>query len=343
MTFNAAILRAHNEPLELVSLEHEYVDHQGRFCSYGQVRVEVIASGICGAQLMEISGTKNADAPLPRLLGHEGVGIIRETGPGVSVQLLGKKCVLHWRKGDGPEATLPARYRKGLNTLGGGHITTFAQSVVVSANRVTPVPTDTPDELCALLGCGLSTALGTIEQEAKLKMGESLLVVGAGGVGLNLIMAGKLANAFPIHAMEVNPDKFSMARSVGAHLCFQKAEGGKYDVIVDTTGNVGAIESTLPLLSENGRFVCLGQTKPEESFQVLHAVNHYHGNGHRIIWSQGGGFQPSQMIPRYLNLWRSGALNLDGVISHRLPLERINEGLELVRNGQAGRVLISMR
>lgn len=345
-TFKAALLTGHNQPLEIVELEHSIVDHQQRTCANGQVRLQMLVSGICGAQIGEIAGHKNPDAPVPRLLGHEGCGIIKEVGPGVSVQMVGKKAVVHWRTGDGPQANLPARYMtKNGSTVGGGHVTTFTESAVVSANRVTVVPDDAPDELCALLGCGLSTALGTIEQEAKVQMGESVLIVGCGGVGLNLILAAKLAQAWPIHVIDLSFAKMTLALKTGgtdyfAWADFESLKGHKYDVIVDTTGSIEAIESTLPLLSEKGRMVLLGQTKPNESFRVLAAVNHFHGEGHRIIWSQGGGFKPSSMIPRYLNLWRSGALDLTGIVSHRLPLEDINTGLDLVRAGQAGRIMI---
>lgn len=350
----AAVLTQLNAPLEIWDLEHCYQSHDS-FCANGQVLVDVIASGICGAQLKEIAGEKgNADF-VPHLLGHEGVGRVRKVGAGVNVQLLGKKVVMHWRKGAGTEAAIPARYDVAGRTIGGGHVTTLCESAVVSANRVTVVPDDVPDELCALLGCGLSTALGTIEQEAKLKFGESILIVGCGGVGLNLIQAAKLACAYPIVGMDVVSEKASACRTLGAHLFVNskivpanaplQTFGLKgFDCIVDTTGSVEALEATIPLLSDGGRYVCLGQTKPSESFRVMAAVNMFHGDqGRRIMWTQGGGFRPSIDIPRYVNLWRAGLLDLESIISHRFPLADVNRGIDLVRAGQAGRILIQMR
>jgi len=290
---------------------------------------------------------------MPHLCGHEAAGIVRETGPGVNVQLIGKKCVLHWRKGDGGESIHPARYDvRGGSTVGGGHVTTLCEQAIVSANRVTVVPNDVPNELCALLGCGLSTALGTIEQEAKLKFGESILIVGCGGVGLNLIQAAKLACAYPIVGMDMVPEKSAVVMNMGAHSFWDAKNGAccgmgkpdKFDVIVDTTGSVEALEKTIPLLADGGRYVCLGQTKPGEDMRLLSAVNLFHGNdGRRIIWSQGGGFRPSAMIPRYVNLWRAGLLNLEGIVSHHLSLDEVNKGIDLVRAGQAGRVMVMMK
>ncbi len=348
----AAVLTQLNAPLELLDLEPQMVK-QDTVCANGQVLVEVLCSGICGAQLKDIQGEKGNASFVPHLLGHEGCVRIKDVGPGVSVQLKGRKAVAHWRKGAGPEAFLPARYDGIGNgkSVGGGHVTTLCQQAVVSANRLTTIPEDVPDELCALLGCGLSTALGTIEQEAKVKFGESVLIVGCGGVGLNLILAAKLAQAWPIVGMDVVEEKRETVRKLGADYyvnakredlkCAMSVVGVKgFDVIVDTSGSVDAIESTMPLLSDTGRYILLGQPKPDQALRIEGALHMFHGEGKRIMATQGGGFRPSTDIPRYLNLWRSGALKLDGVVSHRLPLIEINCGIDLVRAGQAGRVLI---
>ena len=349
----AAVLTQINAPLELLDLEPQMVK-QDSVCANGQVLVETICSGICGAQLKEIQGEKCNASFVPHLLGHEGCVRVKAVGPGVSVQMIGKKCVAHWRKGAGPEAFLPARYDGIGNgkSVGGGHVTTLCQQAVVSANRLTTVPEDVPDELCALLGCGLSTALGTIEQEAKVKFGESVLIVGCGGVGLNLILAAKLAQAWPIVGMDIVEEKRMTVHQLGAvdyvnskidsiHDSMNTLGLRGFDVIVDTTGSVEAIEATMPLLSDTGRFILLGQPKPDQALRIEGALHLWHGEfGKRIMATQGGGFRPSVDIPRYLNLWRSGALKLDGVVSHRLSLTEINRGIDLVRAGQAGRIMI---
>jgi len=354
MSHRAAVLTKLNSPLEVWEMDH-CVWGDSRTCAAGQVRVEMICSGICGSQLQEIQGNKGNGGFLPHLLGHEGAGIVREVGPGVSVQMIGRKVVLHWRKGDGPEAFATARYDtpNHRSSIGGGHVTTLTESAVVSANRVTVVPDDVPVELCALLGCGLSTALGTIEQEAKVKFGESVLIVGCGGVGLNLIASAKLSQAFPVFSTDIH-DKDKSAREMGADsftmigrddiarsMSYYDFALKGFDVIIDTSGSIDAIQQAMPLLADGGRFVMVGQPKPGESFRVDNALNLFHGEqGKRIIATQGGGFRPSRDIARYVQLWRSGALNLDGVISHRFSLEKINDAIDLVRAGQAGRILI---
>lgn len=351
----AAILTTLNAPLELWDIEPAW-QGQDRVCGPSQALVEMRVSGICGSQLKEISGEKFNKDYLPHMLGHEGCGIVRDVGPGVNVQMKGKKVVCHWRKGEGSEAFHTARYETAAGrTVGGGHVTTLCESAVVSANRLTVVPDDVPDELCALLGCGLSTALGTIEQEAKVKFGESVLIVGCGGVGLNLIQAAKLACAWPIFTMDLNSDKLETVAKLGAHAfcCPRSGMNPKvamadygikgFDVIVDTSGSIEALEATIPLLGESGRYIMVGQPKPGEEFRVLSTANMFAGEGKRIQATQGGGFRPTQMITRYVNLWRAGLLDLDSIISHRIGLSEINEGIELVRKGQAGRVLVEMR
>lgn len=350
----AAVITAVNAPLEIWDLEH-VTRGMDEVCANGQVLVDLRMSGICGSQLQEIEGNKGNAQFMPHLLGHEGSGVVRKVGAGVSVELIGKKVVCHWRKGEGAESFLPARYEaKGGITIGGGHVTTLCQSAVMSRNRVTVVDNDTPDELCALLGCGLSTALGTVEQEAKLKFGESVLIIGCGGLGMNLIQAARLSCAFPIIAIDVVKNKHSSCIALGANKYINaKTEsisdamnmfGLKgFDVVIDTSGNTGAIERGIQVLAGGGRFVMVGQPKPGQSFKVLDALDMFHGEGKQIIATQGGGFRPSMDIPRYVNLWKSGRLDLDGIITHHIGLDEINDGIDLVRSGQAGRIMVNLK
>lgn len=329
----AAVLTAINEPLELK--EVQTTDLQ-----FGQVLVQIITSGICGAQLQEIRGEKGAW--LPRLMGHEGCGRVLEIGPGVTHVKVGQKVVMHWRMGEGIESQFPEYIVDGQR-ITSGRITTFSEQAIVSENRLTPVPEETPNELAALLGCGLSTALGTIEKEANLLMGESILIVGCGGLGLNLIRSARMRLAGRIHAHDISKDKCASSNEAGADEFFpwlDSIQNQKYDVIVDTTGNPDAIADTIPLLAPSGRYIMVGQPGPKQGI-MLHGARHFfEGTGKTLKATQGGGFNPTLEIPRYVGLWRSGQLKLEGIISHRLNLDKINEGLDLVRNGQAGRVMI---
>lgn len=345
MKVKAAILSEINAPLIVDEVEPANLE-------VGQVLVKVLASGICGAQLQEIAGNKNNASYVPHLLGHEGAGIVEDVGLGVTKVKKGDKVVMHWRKGEGIEADFPSYVWQGKR-IRSGKVTTFSEYSICSENRLTSVPHDTPNELIALLGCGLSTALGTINSEADVKIGESVLIVGAGGLGVNLIKAARLVSACPIMVADIHEHKRELCESLGAHLYINSAKdriqdemlkiGIKaVDVIIDTSANKRAIEDTIPLLSGSGRYVFVGQPKPGESIEIRDAVHLFGGNGKRIMATQGGRFSPAIDIPRYIKLYKAGLLDIENIISHRIKIDGINDAVDLVRQGHASRVLIEM-
>lgn len=321
--------------------------------SFGQVLVKVLVSGICGSQLQEIAGNKGNAKFVPHLLGHEGCGIVEDVGVGVTKVKKGDKVIMHWRKGEGIESDFPKYLYKGKE-MSSGKVTTFSEYSIVSENRLTPVPADTPEELAALLGCGLSTALGTINNEAQVNFGESVMIIGAGGLGANLIKAASLASAYPIIAVDIHDSKKDFAMQMGADLfvnvknesvkeAVEKAFGIKaIDVIIDTAANKQGTEAAIQLLSGIGRYIMVGQPKPGDSIELLNAHHFFEGEGKTFRATQGGRFSPSVDIPRYVRLAQGGKLSTEGIITHHVKLDDINEAIELVRSGQAGRILIVM-
>ena len=160
----AAVLEKLKKPLAIHNLEIPNL-------SYGQVLVELKYSGICGRQIQEIDGSKGPDKFLPHLIGHEGGGIVRKIGYGVSKCKVGDHVVLHWRESKGIQSNFP-RYKsltKNNIFVGGGLVTTFNDHSIVSENRITVVPRSISFKICALLGCSLTTALGIVSNEAKIK------------------------------------------------------------------------------------------------------------------------------------------------------------------------------
>jgi len=226
----AAILVAQQQPLVVDTIE---LPNQ---LEVGQVLVELKTSGICGSQLGEIDGVKGPDRFLPHLMGHEGFGVVLEIGPGVRSVKPGDCVVLHWRPGDGIQAD-PPKYRWRGQPLNAGWVTTFNRHAVVSENRCTKVPAATDPEAAALFGCAITTGFGVVENNARLRMGESVVVFGAGGIGLNIIQAAALISASPIIAVDLHDSRLELAQQLGATHTVNSAKGDAAELIKQALGD----------------------------------------------------------------------------------------------------------
>ncbi len=351
----AAILEEIGKPLRVKTLDDRTFPYEDWHCQFGQILVRVLCAGICGAQLQEIDGKKGDPKHLPHLLGHEGCGIVEDIGPGIDRIRRGDKVVLHWRKrsrtgydafGIGEDVCNSGfciDSGDGCQLIKAGPCTTFSEYTIVSENRVTPTPYDVPSDLACLFGCCLSTALATIENIARIKSGERALIVGCGGVGLAMILASKVAGAIQIVATDSEQSKSKLAHDIGAtgfipaYVEDYYFGPDRFDVIIDTAGVI----TRANLLAKGGRYIMVGQPLPEMTLQPFTAGWIFQGNGGRVEATNGGGFNPTIDIPRYVQMWRDGKLDdYKKIITHRISLDQINEGIQLMRDGKAGRVMI---
>ncbi len=340
----AAILEKLNSPLVVDKVTVPKLD-------VGQVLVKVSCSGICGKQIGEISGLYGEDKYLPHLMGHEGGGIVIEIGPGVTQVKKNDHVVMHWRKGLGIESS-PPKYKRNDGHVGGGWITTFNEYAVISENRLTPIPQDVPFAVAALMGCSVTTALGIINNEALLKIGQSIAIFGSGGVGLNLVQGASMVSATPIIAIDKFDNKLQMAHKYGAthtinsttsnvrEEIFKIVGRQGVDVFVDCTGNVDIVAQAYELTASLGVTILVGQPRHGQSLTINSMIKHY--GGKKIFASQGGLTNPNEDIPRYLKLYSQGKLNLNSLITHTFPLEEINLALDTMRVGESGRCIIVM-
>ena len=337
--FKAAILEIQNSPLSVGNISI-YLPGLG----VGQVLVKVHCASICGAQISEITGANGKDKYLPHLLGHEGGGVVEETGAGVTTVKKGNHVVLHWRKGDGIEAK-PPKYKWGDGEVGAGPVATFAEYAIVSENRLTRIEDDIPFEIAALMGCAVTTGLGIINNEAKLKIGQSIAVIGCGGVGLNVIQGAKMVSGGKIIAFDIRDEKLDMARDFGATFCFNPKRDAlsseKYDAVVECTGISAMIEMAYDLVSSGGRLILVGQPRYDKDLTIRSMRKHYCGK--TVMDSEGGQTNPSTDIPRYLNLYKLGKLDLAPLITHRFPLTQINDAVTMVKSGRCGKVILEMQ
>lgn len=339
----AAILVEQKKPLVVDTVElPEYL-------KVGQILVKVETSGICGSQIGEIEGVKGEDRFLPHLMGHEASAIVIEIGEGVNKVSPGDKVILHWRKSKGIESEPPIYKWNGEN-LNAGWVTTFNEYAVISENRCTKIDNKISPEIAALFGCAVTTGFGVIENNAKLKMGESVVVFGAGGIGLNIIQAASMVSANPIIAVDIFQNRLDLAKELGATHTINNKENdaiqsiskilGKenIDVFIDNTGNTKIIEMGYLNINSKGRLVLVGVPKFNDKISIFTLPIHF---GKKIIGSYGGECEPDKDIPRYLKLVECGLLRLEPIISNRYPLSKINEAISSIKTGKAaGRVLI---
>ena len=204
----AAILVKSKKPLILGDLELP------KNLTYGQVKVKVFYSGICGAQINEIDAVKGKDKFLPHLLGHEGSGIVEEIGNGVKNVRPGDHVVLHWRKGAGIQSATP-EYKWNNKKINAGWVTTFNEKTIVSENRVTKIPKNFDLKIAALFGCSVTSGFGAVNNDAKVKIGQSVLILGLGGMGLNIAYASSLVSAYPIIGIDVHKNKLKNSKNFG--------------------------------------------------------------------------------------------------------------------------------
>ena len=342
-SMQAAILTELNNPLVLDEVElPQHLD-------VGQVLVKILYSGICGSQIGEIQGVKGPDKYLPHLLGHEAVAEIQAIGPGVSQIKPKDTAILHWRKGSGIEAKPPS-YKWNGKTLNAGALTTFNTYAIVSENRMTKLSESIAHEGASLLGCAVTTGYGAINNNAKLKIGESVLVLGAGGIGLNAIEGAHLSGAYPIIAVDLFPEKLEFAKKFGAthtvdsnntnlqETIKKLLPQGYADVVVEITGAPQLIELAYAISGPQGRVVLVGVPKAGNNINIHSLPMHF---GKTFVGCHGGDSNPSQDIPRYARLAAHGIIKLQELVTDVFEFAQIQTGIDRMIKGEIkGRCVI---
>jgi len=312
--------------------------------------VRIRYSGICGAQINEIDAVKGPDRFLPHLLGHEGVGEVIGAGPLVKSVSPGDTVILHWMAGEGMQAD-PASYRRGQETINAGWVTTLSEVSIVSENRVTRIDSTINPQVAPLLGCAATTAWGCLVNDAKFRLGESVVVLGAGGVGLLTIDAARAGGATAIVAVDKVQTRVDAALRMGADTSFSSAGPDLEsrllealgpmgaEVVIETTGAKEMIELAYRLASSGGRAVLVGVPRHNEPAHLDTLPLHF---GMHLTGSKGGSIDPAVDIPRLADMATKGLLNLESIPISLFPLSSVNDGIQALRDGLPGRVVIDM-
>jgi S-(hydroxymethyl)glutathione dehydrogenase/alcohol dehydrogenase len=316
----------------------------------GQVLVELAYSGACHTQVLEARGHRGEDKWLPHLLGHEGTGTVVDAGPGVARVKPGDRVVLSWIRGGGMEAG-GAVYGWNGRPVNAGGVTTFQRHAVASENRLTPLPPGLPMDLGVLLGCAAPTGMGVVLNVGRVRAGDAVAVFGAGGIGLNAVMAAAHAGARPLIAVDPQPAKRELALAFGATDAVDPAgedvlaairriapEG--LDVAVEATGRPAVMEQALRACRpQGGRAVIIGNARFGETLALDPGL---FNQGKSLLGTWGGDSRPDRDYGRYGRLIASGRFDVRRLLSAPYRLEDVNRALDDLEAGRVGRPLIDM-
>lgn len=346
-----------SRPLRVVDLD---LDPPGR----DEVMVRIEAAGVCHSDLSVVDG--NRVRPVPMLLGHEAAGIVEQVGDGVTDLALGQRVVLVFLPRCGQCAACatagltpcePGSAANGAGTLLGGDIrlsraghpvfhhlgvSGFATHAVVNRASVVPVPPDVPPEVAALLGCAVLTGGGAVLNVSHPQPGQTVAVVGLGGVGMAAVLTALTFDGVRVVAVDQLPEKLAAARALGAHEAYtsrQALDGGvKAAAVIEAAGHPAALEAAIALTAPGGRTITVGLPPPDARISV--SPLGFVAEGRSLIGSYLGSAVPGRDIPRFVALWQSGRLPVEALVSSSIRLDQINEAMDNLADGTAVRQLI---
>lgn len=331
----------------------------------GEVLVRIEAAGICHSDLSVVDG--NRVRPVPMLLGHEAAGIVEEVGPGGRLAV-GQRVVLTFLprcgecagcRTDGVRPCVPGTAANTAGELLGGgrrlhragedvhhHLgaSAFATYAVVDERSVVAVDDDVPPDVAALLGCAVLTGGGAVVNVAPPVPGQTVAVVGLGGVGLAAVLTAAAYAQVRVIGVDPVASKRAAALRCGAHEVYApdelEAVGVCADLVVEAAGSARAFETAVAMTDAGGSTVTVGLPAPDAlaSISPLALV----GGGRRIVGSYLGSAVPRRDVPRFVEMWRAGRLPVERLVSAEVGLDDINGALDRLREGSALRQIIRM-
>tara|TARA_B100001063_G_C16749774_1_gene549591 strand:- start:908 stop:1936 length:1029 start_codon:yes stop_codon:yes gene_type:complete len=339
LTFKALVLEGKRK------LEIREVEFNNKL-KKNQVLVKIYFSGICGKQIEEFTHQKGLDKFLPHFLGHEGSGKIVRVGAGVRNVKVGDAVVLHWMKNSSiiDSETPKFKYKNSNKNINAGWITTFSEYSVISSNRVTKINSNVDLRLAALMGCCLSTGIGTVLNQSRISKQDNPLVVGCGGVGLSVIIGLKLINQRKISAADIKENNLQKAKMLGATNLIKLPKKNKknyFNKVFISTGSKKAIEAALSLASPKSDIYFIGVPSPKDKIKVKPFEIH---NGKKFHPSSGGNIKPNKDIPLYIKKMNLNKSVIDNFVINQVSLSNAKKIIIAMSKGKLnhGRNLIKM-
>ena len=316
----------------------------------GQILVKIHYSGICGTQLNEIDGKKGEDKWLPHCLGHEAVGTVCDTGPGVSRIKVDDNVVLTWLQGEGIDAG-GVQYGWRKSVVNAGPVTTFQQYAVVSENRVFNTGNSALTDMHVLMGCAAPTGMGAVRNVLRVQKGNSFLVFGSGGVGLCAISMARKLGASPIIAVDISDERLKLAKSFGADITVNLTSesiadaianhcGGTIDCAVEACGSPAALNDILSFLRpQGGKVVVIGNAAHGSAITIPSVEFNM---GKSILGTWGGDTKPDQDFSSYQKEIEQKSEVFGRLTSEKFLLEDINVAIDKMRTKDVTRPVIEM-
>lgn len=324
----------------------------------GEVRVAVAAAGLCHSDLSVVDGT--IPFPVPVVLGHEGAGVVEAVGAGVGHVRPGDHVALSTLANCGTCADCdrgrPTMCRRAIGrptrpfTRGGREVfqfaanSAFAERTVVKAVQAVRIPKDIPLTSAALIGCGVLTGVGAVLNRARVDRGDSVVVIGAGGIGLNVVQGARIAGATRIVAVDANPEKETAARRFGATHFLTSVDGVRdvlptgADHAFECVGRVELIRQAVDLLDRRGQAVLLGV--PAATAEASFLVSSLYLDK-SILGCRYGSSRPQRDIAVYADLYQEGRLLLDELVTATYPVEDFAKAAEDAGQGRVARAVLT--
>jgi len=355
---------ARSQPLAITELE---LDPPGP----GELLVEVGAAGLCHSDLSVIDGSR--PRVMPMALGHEAAGAVVATGAGVTDFAAGDHVVLAFvpacgecepcRAGRAALCEPGAAANAAGTLLGGGRrihtpdgeeinhhlgVSAFSDHIVVSQASAVKVDPDLPSEIAALFGCAVLTGVGAAVNAARIEPGQRVAVFGLGGVGLSALLGAVLQDAGTIVAVDVVPEKLELARQLGATdaveagpgavAAVREITGGGADHVIETVGSATVLTEAYDATRRGGTTTTVGLPDPSQMLSIP-AVSLV-AEERTLRGSYLGSSVPARDLPKFIDLYRDGRLDVERLLTHRLTLDEINEGFDRLADGEAVRQAI---